>query len=402
MDQEKLYELAFAYRETKLWKKLYDTELFAVVLPGGEIGYCCVMGHLGEHLALSLYVGEEGLNSLRMLRDQGDGVRNVQEFLLAQNCLQCAFGNKDDLSPEELSSVRAYAAKHKLSFRGKNAFPQFMKYRAAHIPWPISEEADMEMLGAALRGALAVSTALAERGSKMERGFQDALFEDRPVPLLTPSQDGFTWSMHALPPYSPPTYPQPVIEDELLLMRLKKCKKRAGVWMCDVVMYPNPVIMEESAAPLFPYVLLTADRDTGVVISIEPVMDYRDGADELLRGLAGQMLEHGVPRQLEVMDERTYDLVKSIAAALRIKLEFLPNHPELEELESDFLERLENGVDEGAEEELMDIFEQFMEMDDEDLLAMPQGLWNELCILERKGLLPEEVARRVRGLDGHR
>ena len=50
MAEDRLYDLAFAFKNTKLWEKLSDLDLFAVRLPGGEIGYCCVMGQMGDHL----------------------------------------------------------------------------------------------------------------------------------------------------------------------------------------------------------------------------------------------------------------------------------------------------------------------------------------------------------------
>ena len=57
MFSDKLFELAFIYKKTKLWKMLWDSEIFAVSLPNGEIGYCCVMGAIGEHGALALRTG---------------------------------------------------------------------------------------------------------------------------------------------------------------------------------------------------------------------------------------------------------------------------------------------------------------------------------------------------------
>ena len=36
---DSLYDLAFQYKETRLWKKLWDSELFAVKLDDGSIGY---------------------------------------------------------------------------------------------------------------------------------------------------------------------------------------------------------------------------------------------------------------------------------------------------------------------------------------------------------------------------
>ena len=60
MASDRMYELAFQYKKTKLWKKLYDSEIFALKLSDGEIGYCCVMGMAGQVNAISLYVGEKG------------------------------------------------------------------------------------------------------------------------------------------------------------------------------------------------------------------------------------------------------------------------------------------------------------------------------------------------------
>ena len=69
MATERMYELAFQYKGTKLWQQLYDDELFAVQLSDGAIGYCCVMGMIGEHNALALYVGEEGYQSYCAIRN---------------------------------------------------------------------------------------------------------------------------------------------------------------------------------------------------------------------------------------------------------------------------------------------------------------------------------------------
>ena len=108
MFSDKLFELAFIYKKTKLWKMLWDSEIFAVSLPDGEIGYCSIMGAIGEHCALGLYVGEKGLNSFRIVLS-GPGMvseLNYHEFLLSQDCLQCAFENRDGLTEEEVEAAR--------------------------------------------------------------------------------------------------------------------------------------------------------------------------------------------------------------------------------------------------------------------------------------------------------
>ncbi|MDO4328515.1 MAG: hypothetical protein Q4C66_04165 [Lachnospiraceae bacterium] len=44
MISDQLYTLAFAYKKTKLWETLRDTEIFAVRLSGGRIGFISIMG----------------------------------------------------------------------------------------------------------------------------------------------------------------------------------------------------------------------------------------------------------------------------------------------------------------------------------------------------------------------
>ena len=48
MATERMYELAFRYKKAKLWQRMFDSELFAVKLSDGKIGYCSIMGRMGE------------------------------------------------------------------------------------------------------------------------------------------------------------------------------------------------------------------------------------------------------------------------------------------------------------------------------------------------------------------
>jgi hypothetical protein len=154
MPSEKLYDIALRYKSTKLWKQLYDTELFAVGLSNGEIGYCCIMGELGEHIALALYVARDGLDSYRHLFKAGDADTEMaqHEIMLSQDCLMCSFENKDELAPIEIEEAQRYAQAHGVAYRGKNSFPQFKRYKPAHYPWFLKDE-DEQLLFEALSAA---------------------------------------------------------------------------------------------------------------------------------------------------------------------------------------------------------------------------------------------------------
>lgn len=357
---EELYELAFAFRNAKLWNRLHEDELFAIPLPNGETGYCSVMGEMGDHFALAVYPGEQGLRSFQSIQKAENAIKRfklpnplkMQEQMLSLLCIQYSLENKDMLLPEELSSVRDYAARHDIKFRGSNSFPQFVTQRPAACPEQVTSEEDIQILCEALRAALAVNEKLlnVQRGEleKETLGFSNGLAASRSLPVLTREQNGYTWSIGVLPDFIPQTYPQPVLQDELLLARLKKAKKRNTTWVCDVAMYPMPVQEEGISTPVFPYILLAVDKETGILLESTIVLSYEQEADALLLGLGKQMLEVCVPRRIIVTDDRTHAFLKAFTDSLGIKLVRTDTDELLEALEFSFAEFSMNGA--GADE----------------------------------------------------
>ena len=49
---DELFDAAFEYKELKLWKKLWDDQVFAVRCQDGTVLYACVMGRNGEYTAI--------------------------------------------------------------------------------------------------------------------------------------------------------------------------------------------------------------------------------------------------------------------------------------------------------------------------------------------------------------
>ena len=413
---EELYELAFAFRSAKPWDRLYEDELFAIPLPNGETGYCSVMGRAGEHLALAVYPGEQGLRSFQRMQEAENAIDRfeqpnplkMQEHMFSQLCIQCSLENKDMLLPEELSSVRAYAARRDIKFRGSNSFPQFIKYRPAAYPTRVTSEEDIQILCEALRAALAVNEKLrnAEQvvSEKERLGFSDGLAAARSLPVLTPGQDGYTWSTGVLPDTMPQTYPQPVLRDELLLARLKKAKKRNTTWVCDVVMCPQPVQEEEDSTPVFPYILIAADNKTGTALPPAMVRSYEQEADTLLHKLGEQMLESCVPRRMIVTNDRAHALLEALTDSLGIELVRADGDELLEDLETEFAEiSADGGIDGLDEEDAAELAAGLlMSLDETALLQLPQPVWESLQTAIDEGDIPAEVKDRFCALDEKR
>lgn len=397
MKREQLLEAAFAYKQTRLWKKLMDSELFAVALPDGEIGYCCVMGMIAEHIALSLYVGSGGLTTLRMLADPSWSMSEsefaIHENMYRQNCIQCAFENKDELAPTELEEVRQYAQTHGIRLRGANAFPQFVRYRPQRLPWPLNSEQDEVYLYEALLAAVEVARRVGKEG-KDSVGLYPGIMAGQVVPLLTRSGKTFTWGEAVLPEPVEQVYPFPNCSNDLTVARLKKIKKRSAAWYCEVAMFPQPMHEEDDdSAPVFPYFLITVDAGDKIILETDLIVDYQNNAESMLVDLARVMQKNGVPSKICVRDDRTMALLKGFTAQIGISLVYEESLPLLDEVVADAFAKAYD-----IDEDLEEFANMLMELPPEQLATIPPELRRQLLRLDRDDFFPEELSKKIRSV----
>ena len=131
-----LYQKALHFKTLRCWEWMYDSDIFGIENPeNGQIGYCCVMGNLGEVFALAVYLGSEGLEGyLKTVSGKIDP--NDMNALHIQDCLMASFENRNYLTKKDLDIIKALG----LSFRGKNEWPLFRNYRPGYHPWYLSIE----------------------------------------------------------------------------------------------------------------------------------------------------------------------------------------------------------------------------------------------------------------------
>ena len=221
MATNEMYELAFQYGATKLWAKLTDGELFAVRHTDGAIGYCCVMGNQGEHIALADYVGEAAFQSYLRLAHATDTQSVTPELMWAQDCLQCSFEDAEDVSEDERKEAAVFAAKRGIHLKRRKAIPQFLRYRPFCQPWAVEDELDQ----ARLCEALAAAKVLAEL---LKTHDKDSLrivhLDDGPerIPLFGVKNGKMTMGSVELPAMTPPTYPAPALRNDVTAERLRQ------------------------------------------------------------------------------------------------------------------------------------------------------------------------------------
>lgn len=399
MNLEKLYELAFEYKKTKLWKILWDSELFAVKLSKDRIGYISIMGYLGEHCALGLYIEEEGMNSLWNLMNAYEFYGSpfeYQENLTNQNSLQCVFEGKDDLSEEERESAKSYARAHGIRISGKNAYPHFLKYQPGCYPWHLDTEEEQEDLCEALAAAIEVARKLegkmpsALELERIDNGIQE-------IPLLERKDGGYVWKKTKLPQASPASWPKPFSCNEIGIAALKKIKK-TDTWECEILQYTEPVQNNPEEAPFFPILFMAVNADRDYILPVEPVRNYRENPEELLNYFIDSLLREKLcPKKMHVRDERTYDFAEIFCSKLKIPLSIEEDLPVLDGVEDEFFRQFSLSEEEKMDE-ILDFLGLLLEQGELDLGNMPPELTQELEMILQLGELPEELAKKVEGL----
>ena len=397
MDKQYLYDLAFKFKKDKIWKKLYDSELYAVRLDDGQIGYCCVMGYLGEVLALTLYVGDKGLDSFRNLIDEHEDWEDTPD-LMVQDCIQCALSGKDELSEEELDEVRAYARKKGIALRGANAFPQFLRFWPYCIPWLISDEAEWRYIARALEITNRLSDYL-KTHQKSELGLRSIFTYDESLPLLTEDGDGLSAERIPLPPKAVPVYPEPAALDDMTLARLKRLK-RQGTLECDIVRVPEPVQNDPEQVPYVPAQFVAVFQGSGMMLgttlSKSPIVDVNAFQSALVDMLISNS---ACPVEVLVRNEQTKQLLKGLCVGLKIKLTYTEEMPELDDTLDSLHEHL-SGMDEDDMGEMSDSINEMIEalqaLSDKELRHLPSFIRQQLLALDEWGMLPEDLAKRLR------
>ena len=115
---------AFDLRRAAPWKKLTDSDIFAVKLSSGEIGYCSVMGHGGEHYALGLYIGRKGFTSyLNSLYFNNAAPFVFQQLAMMFDCINCDFMNAADMDAKTKRRIRAFVAHRGLKIQRPHGWP---------------------------------------------------------------------------------------------------------------------------------------------------------------------------------------------------------------------------------------------------------------------------------------
>jgi hypothetical protein len=304
-----LYRAAIDFWQIQPWNWVNDTDLFGVKNPeNDEIGYCCIVGALGEFLGLVVYLGTEGLESY--LKTQMSESPEEDVFGTAK-CLVASSEDRKFLQKPDHEVIKKLG----LKFRGAKSWPLFRVYEPGYYPWYLNRP-QVFFLTHALQQAADVSLRLKVNRNLLTNS------EKTKYLVRVPEQSGpdLRWKDKWLSPASlERAKDEAPVLDEIRLQRIKNRGFRpGGIWEVDFFHFPAPI--QEGGRPFFPLCLLIVDQASGFVFGT-----HLESKDQHRPEFLNQMLNvieknAYLPQEIWVKREEVFQLFEVLVSRLGLKM----------------------------------------------------------------------------------
>ncbi len=318
-----LYQAAIHVKELAPWEWMEEADLFGVQNPEtDELGFVSIMGMLGEHYAVALYLGPEGLYGFWDLENAGPFMPAEQLFEIPQ--LQASFEDRDVLHKQDRAIIKELG----LKFRGRQAWPLFRSYHPGFFPWFLNA-AETRFLTYALEQTLDVAPRFRQDPSLLEPSNDDHYL------VRVPRQKGgnLTWEDRSMRVPPPEPSQIPITINGQLLQALQSLPQSKHEIELDFFKFPAPV-QERGARPIYPYMLLIVDAQSGAVLghdllTPDPSLEAMWGLipEKVLYQLAGVGI---VPKAVRVRSELLLQLLQPLAEELPFKVKQSETLPSLD------------------------------------------------------------------------
>lgn len=305
---KELYDVTLKIKEMEPWKYFWDMDLITIFLPDFEEPICCsIMGRGGQYFGIGVYPGSYSLYGLMKI---SEGQIPYHQAIRYNNNLRCTFGNRDELTKDQYNLIKELGFK----FRGKNNWVYFESNAKGYIPTMLDEDEAQFMLEIFKNLYMAIKKYIEEdievdfeNGETLLRRYdeQSKLWYTHRAPLLIPAMSGKSY----------------VIQDELLIARLKNKKYNNNRIEIDVIYLNTPIKDKKYAVPLLPQMSICTDIDQGMIVNQNiSTVEESNEKDEMMNMLIGYVEAYGRPKSVYVRDELMQSVLADICEKLNIDL----------------------------------------------------------------------------------
>jgi hypothetical protein len=327
-DWRKLYALADRVKALAPWEWMDESHMFGVRDPDTEeLGFVSVMGRLGEHFAIALYLGSEGLEGFQVM--ESGSLEDNPMMLMDVPQLQLSFADREEID----KSDREVMQKLNLKYRGAKSWPQFRSFCMGFLPWYLTGE-EARFLAHALEQLLEMAPRLKtdpdfvfpEKELALSAGDDDE--DDSLGEYLVREADklengSLQWreSMQTIPLPVPDDFHVTISPDDMdtaFALPLSQMTR-------EIAFVPLPTPVGESGQrPYLPRGLFIVDAPSCFILALEMVPPLPN-ANAAWEKVPQMVLTHlaksqARPGHIKVADELLYELLAPLCDQMRIKL----------------------------------------------------------------------------------
>lgn len=253
-----LYSTASLIQKTAPWEFLDESRIFGILdESSGMTVYVQSMGSLGEYCSLALYLGDDAINELLLLREGAD----ADLFRLVDiNHVQISFEKAGDISKHERKTLKSQG----IGIKGRGVVPIVRRYGWTLFPYILTDEALAELVLRISPQIVAVFEAVRDSVVTM---IQEPDLDNRVIPVLHQverNEKRISWNMRTLDVAAgePVDRAAPAV-----LAALRSVEPKDLAFQMMLLRLPEPVFEDGEIAsePYFPVVLLAADEGTGML-----------------------------------------------------------------------------------------------------------------------------------------
>lgn len=307
---KELYDIAIKIKDLKPWEYLYDMDIITILLPGAdEPVYCSIMGKAGEFFGIGTYVGFDAMNNFYTMAKRDD-VPDIQKIRFQDdNVLMCHFGNREELTKEELKLVKDL----ELKFRGKNNWIYFHSFKKGYVPYLLDKEEVLleteifkhlfEALKDYVEGNVKINF---ENGNTLLRMYNKTknLWTNQEAPILLPEPD----------------YPQLVLQDELLIERINRQEANKSKIEVDIAYLTGAIRDKKYDVPVMDRLCILAESTSGLIVDQDFIFPDDNEIEIIFSMTVNYILNYGKPDTIIVRDDYVLNLLDDLCKKTGIKL----------------------------------------------------------------------------------
>ncbi len=333
---QQLYALMADIKKLAPWQFMTEDMIFGVKNPEtSEIGFVSVMGQLGEHLSVAVYLGVESLLTFWAVHTE----QLEPNMILTTTHLQASFEDREILYKEDRQIIKQLG----LKFRGAMAWPMFRSYRPGFLPWFINQ-AEARFLTHVLAQTLDVAQRL--QADETLLNVEDEWTYLVRVPAIR--DDDIVWHDEQL--RLPPSHLREIniFMNPTMLDYARHMPKSRQSLEVDFFMIPSPIQPEMGTRPFFGHMLMVVESKSGFVLG-GPILSPEPGYYEMLGKVAVELLTilikgSHLPKTISVRSPMVYDLLSPLCQELGILLKSKSRLRMLEEAQDALFSYLKRGM----------------------------------------------------------